>query len=271
MVSASAVSRKHTAGQSALVKSQPVVGAQAAQLIADVWMNISSTESALADLASMQAGILMWNVAPTMQSIMAAMAGPVLEETDRIYCAGFQCYPWSVAATNDIQSVATQYLGKSFPKNIHSMSVDDICAQIPSSKKKSGMAVACLHIENVDGWKDVRAVAAAAVKSATPALILVSSAVPAPAGAMVETLVPNVIDQWHVAGDAIQTAVAQVRGSGAIRVIACLDDVSSAAAENANMMASGLKPAEWKSIMKEIRQDGERAMWSALRAPCKTY
>ncbi|HEY8963880.1 MAG TPA: hypothetical protein VIN59_05380, partial [Alphaproteobacteria bacterium] len=238
---ASALPRKNSRAVQAQ-KPTPVMDQQTSRAIADVWMNISSTESALADLASMQSGIIMWRAAPTMQSIMAAMAGPVLDKSDRIYCSGFQCYQWQIAAKSDVKSVACQYLGKKFPDRVLSMSVEDIAADLSNPHEgmtKKSMNIVAVHVENDDGWKDVRTLASAATKCECPVLILISSTVPAPRSAMVETLVPNVIDQWHVAADQVQTAIAQVRKSGAIRVIACLDDVSSADVENVNMMASG--------------------------------
>jgi len=238
--------------------------------VADVWMNITGAETALAQMTAQQSGILAWSAAPTMQNIMAAMAGPVMEPGDRVFCAGFQSYPWAMAVNADTKNIACQYLGKISPDTVQSMTIEDIAACLTASPG-GAMIVVAMHIENAKGWDDVRAVSAAAVKSENAALILVSSAVAAPKGAAVETLALSVVDQWQTAAAEMQMAISQVRDHGAIRVIACIDDVSAASAENAMIVAAGMNPSQWTAQVTESQMDAERALWAAWQAPEQTF
>jgi hypothetical protein len=244
------------ARESRFEKLLPFVANDDAQKIASSWAGITAGENAL---AAMGYGHKPWRAAPPVQNAMAAMVADMLSVQTQVICVGFQGYGWQMASGNKLELVMCGYLGKTSVKNITSCTTDDVMAQF--EKKKSSPLIVAIHSESAVDWNCVRAISAAAVKSETPLLVLVSAAVPAPEGAAIE-----VFSDWTDAAPAIRDAAEQVLKQGAIRVVA-MEDMDASGMERAMIDASAMAPEAWSEMLNTSNDNAERAANAAYRAP----
>lgn len=260
MMSSSALAR---------TKQQPrevqfALPADGARAIAHTWMDVACTEDVLATLAENRAGIIAWHAAPAVQNAVAAMASEAMGKNDAVICIGFQAYGWMQAAGYSSTDIAATYLGKKLPTTILSMTAEDTIAAV-TAKKTSSIIIA-MHIEDAAQWNDVRALSAAAVKSEVPMMLIVSAAVPAPEGVIIENMSINSMDSFAEVAVAVKDATLSVREQGAICVLS-FADTDAASIERAMMEAAAMTPDIWAETLQKNIDGAQIAVNSAYQAP----
>lgn len=238
--------------------SIPEVDLDTARAIASAWMDIVAAET---HLERMGVGILPWRAAPAAQNALASILSDQITGDVKVMCVNLQPYGWMSAAGQSVTDILRIYLGKIFVRNVLHVSAQD-CAAV---MKKGAMNIVALHAESVNDWNDVRALSAAAVKTGTPMLMLVSAGMSAPESVAID----RVLD-WTNAAVQVREACEQVKSQGAIRVIA-MDDVNSAAMEMAMMGAARVAPAEWQNSIQENNDGAEMAANAAYQSPVESF
>ncbi|MBU6235226.1 MAG: hypothetical protein KGQ41_05230 [Alphaproteobacteria bacterium] len=231
------------------------IDADVAKTIATSWQSINAAEEALMRLDT---GIVQWQVAPAAQTAMASMIADELKSGDKIMTLGFQAYPYMRAAGASVASILETQLGKTLPQNVVAATADDIIAAIKSGTRM----IVAVHAETKTDWADVRAISAAAVKSETPMLMVISAAVE---GAAVETQ-----QSWGATVRELREAVVSVRNQKAIRVVA-MSDMSVAEIEQDMIEAAKIPAAEWQNILQKNADGAEIAVNAAYQAPVKSF
>ena len=211
-------------------------------------------------LAQMGVGVVSWRAAPAAQNVMASILCDQIKNAN-VMCVGFQSYGWMSAAGQNVTDIMRTYLGKIFAGDVQHVSAED-CATI---MKKGPMNIVALHAESQTDWNDVRALSAAAVKTGTPVLMLVSAGKNAPDGVAIDR-----VSDWNTAVVKIREACDQVRAQGAIRVIA-MDDLGMASMELAMMTAVGVTPSDWQDAIQKNNDGAEVAANAAYQSPVESF
>jgi hypothetical protein len=258
MKSSNALSRIRTVEQDNEQTLVAPLPQDAAQKIALSWMDTATMEDALSDMGR---GVITWRAVPPVQNAFAAIASEMIAQDTKIFCSGFQAYGWMLAAGQSMTDVMRTYIGKIHAQNVVSMSAEDICTQI----KKGPMNIVALHVEDGNGWNDVRAISAAAVKSEAHMLMLVSAAIPAPEGVMLD-----VIKNWNQGASIVREAFISVRDKAAIRVVA-MDDMTPSQMEDAMMTSLDMTVDAWTQAGQKNNDGAEFAANAAYQSPVETF
>lgn len=235
-----------------------------ATAIAHAWINISATDTVISKVQGVVAG----RPSPVSHILMASMLSPCLEKQDRVFCIGLAPAVWAMAAHAQAEDIITTYLGKTWPTGAEAVTVDDVVANFATPAPT--IAIIALHMSQGQDWSDVRQIAAAAVKSETPALILVSTDMPLPQGAVVDEVFATDATTCTSMAVTLQTALQQVRTQGAIRVIG-IQNESCALNDHVVMTMANMAPAVWDAAMAAAEDAAERAETRAYWAPVSTY
>lgn len=239
-------------------QQKAIVDAKTAKTVTASWMQINAVEESL---ARMDTGIVQWRAAPAIQNAMAAMVADMTDEKDTIMVQGFQPYAWMRASGTSLSDILSVQLGKMLPTNVVAATADDI----ESVMRKNRMVIATMHVEDAAGWKDVRAVSAAAVKAEAPMMLVISAAVEAPKGVSVQ-----MAQDWAEACVMLRDAMASVRKSKAIKVVA-VADMDAATIEMDMMEASGVTAEDWQTMVQKNADGAEIAVNAAYQAPVKSF
>lgn len=239
-------------------QQKAVVSADVAKTVTASWMDINAVEESL---ARMDTGIVQWRAAPAVQNAMAAMVADMLDTKDTVMVNGFQPYAWMRASGTPLADILSVQLGKMLPANVVAATAEDI----EGAMRKNNMVVATMHVEDAAGWKDVRAVSAAAVKAEAPMLLMISAAIDAPKGVAVE-----MVQDWAEATVTLRDALTSVRKSKAIKVVA-VSDMDAATIEMAMMEASNTTAEDWQNKVQKNADGAEVAVNAAYQAPVKSF
>lgn len=258
MMSSNALSRTPLVTQDNQRVVQAPLGEIVASKIALAWIDTLGTTDALIE---MNAGFVPFRAVPSVQNSFAAICADLMSADMRVSCCGFQAYSWMVASGMPMTDVMRAHLGKILCANVVAMSAEDIAA----SMKKGPMQIVALHVENAQGWQDVRQISAAAVKAETPILLLISAEIPAPEG-----VVLDVVRDWNDGARMVRDAFVSVRDKGAIRLVA-MDDMPSAVIEAAMIEAAGMTPQGWADAIAKNDVAVQAAMNAAYMSPVESF
>ena len=259
MMSSNALSRARTtiAQDNERVVQTPL-GEIVANKIALAWIDSITINDAL---AKMGPGVTAWRAMPPAQNNFASICADMIAQDTRISCCGFQAYGWMMASGMSMVDVMRAHIGKILVQNTVSMSAEDISTQM----KKGPMQIVALHVEDMNGWNDVRQISAAAVKAEAPMLMLISASVPAPEGVALD-----IISDWNQGAHTVRDAFASVRDHGAIRLVA-MDDITPSAIDNAIMTQAGMTGEAMADAIQKNNDGAETAMNTAYQSPVESF